>query len=304
MKRLCILHIGTTKTGTSTIQNSLDLNRKILKAANYKMLANKLREGNSDYLFATSQCKNLENKKQIENNYKELIEKEEKNIILTSEEFSALGMFNPEIFDNTFNFLKNYDFDITVVIYLRNQKNWILSDYIQDVKGGGIHSLNDFLRVSLEEPDKYDLYKLVKNVKKENIKLKIKPYKKDIYANWNILRDFYSLIPVKKFSIYKVLNMNTLTAEDKNILRPSKKGIEDILKFNKNYRNILQKQENYTNQLNDAFQKVLEALSDRNKESEPLLFDKDTSKRLENIYWDGNKKLIEEYPYLEKYLTF
>jgi hypothetical protein len=304
MKRLCILHIGTTKTGTTSIQNSLDLNRKILKAANYKMLSNKLREGNSDYLFAISQCKNIENKKQIENNYKELIEKEEKNILVTSEQFSALGMFNPEIFENTFNFFKNYEFDISVVLYLRNQKNWILSDYIQDVKGGGIHSLEDFLTGSLEDPDKYDIYKLVKNVKSENIKLKIKPYKKDIYENWNILRDFYSLIPVKNLSLYKILNMNTLTVEDKNILRPSKQGIEDILKFNKNYRNFIQKQENYTNKLNDAFQKVLEALSDRHKESESLLIDNDISKRIENLYWDGNKKLIEEYPYLEKYLTF
>lgn len=300
MKKTCILHIGTTKTGTSTIQSSLDVNRKILKAANYKMLPNKLREGNSDYLLAISQCKSIEYKKQIENNYQELFEKEEKNIILTSEQFSALGMINPKLFENTFNFLAKFEFDITVVLYLRNQKNWILSDYIQDVKGGGVHSLEDFLRISIAEPDKYDLYKLINYINRENIKLKIKPYKKDIYPDWNILRDFYSLIPIKNFSIYELIN----DIRNKNTLRPSKKAIEDILKFNKDYRNNVQKQEKFTSQLNDAFQKVLEALSDRNKDSEPLIIDINIAKQIENLYWNGNHKLIKEFPFLERYLTF
>ena len=58
MAKNCILHIGTTKTGTTTIQHSLDCNRKILNAAGYEMLPNKLRQGNSDYLLALSQSKN------------------------------------------------------------------------------------------------------------------------------------------------------------------------------------------------------------------------------------------------------
>jgi len=58
MSRICILHIGATKTGTTTIQHSLDFNRKILKAAGYQMLPNKLRKGNSDYLLALSHNKN------------------------------------------------------------------------------------------------------------------------------------------------------------------------------------------------------------------------------------------------------
>ena len=59
MSRICILHIGATKTGTTTIQHSLDCNRKILRAAGYKMLPNKLRKGNSDYLLALSHSKKV-----------------------------------------------------------------------------------------------------------------------------------------------------------------------------------------------------------------------------------------------------
>ena len=48
-KRICYLHIGTTKTGTTAIQSTLDLNRGLLNKKNFFMVSNEIREGNSDY---------------------------------------------------------------------------------------------------------------------------------------------------------------------------------------------------------------------------------------------------------------
>ena len=53
-KRTCYLHIGTTKTGTTAIQSTLDLNRGLLNKKNFFMISNEIREGNSDYKLSIS----------------------------------------------------------------------------------------------------------------------------------------------------------------------------------------------------------------------------------------------------------
>ena len=129
MPKICLLHIGTTKTGTTSLQHSLDLNRKILYAAGYEMLSNKLRNGNSDYLLALSQSKK-NSYGDIENVYRKFISKSKANIIITSERFSTIGCLDKDFFKRTFDFISSCDLEIKVILYVRNQKNWILSDYI------------------------------------------------------------------------------------------------------------------------------------------------------------------------------
>ena len=143
MSRICLLHIGTTKTGTTTIQHSLDSNRKVLKAAGYEMLPNKLRQGNSDYLLALSQSKNKSNQ-ETQDIYSKFFTKNKSNIIITSEQFSVIGATDRDFFKKTFNFLFSFNFKVNVILFVRNQKEWILSDYIQNVKGGGIYSLEKY----------------------------------------------------------------------------------------------------------------------------------------------------------------
>ena len=54
------------------------------------------------------------------------------------------------------NFLYSFNFKVNVILFVRNQKEWILSDYIQNVKGGGTYSLEKYLQISLQnESEKY-----------------------------------------------------------------------------------------------------------------------------------------------------
>ena len=81
-----------------------------------------------------------------------------------------------------------------MILFVRNQKDWILSDYIQDVKGGGIYSLEKYLQISLEnESEKYDLYKLISNLKNSEVNLTIRPYLRNIRKNWKLSNAFPGL---------------------------------------------------------------------------------------------------------------
>ena len=196
MSRICVLHIGATKTGTTSIQHSLDCNRKILTAAGYQMLPNKHRKGNSDYLLALSHSKNKLNQETQDVYSKFFTKKNKSNIILTSEQFSVIGANDRDFFKRISNFLLSFDFKVYVILFVRNQKEWILSDYIQDVKGGGIYNLEKYIQISLEnEPEKYDLYKLISNLKNSGVNLTINPYLRDIRKKWKAEMCFYNSLP-------------------------------------------------------------------------------------------------------------
>ena len=296
MSRICLLHIGTTKTGTTTIQHSLDINRKILNAAGYKMLSNKLRQGNSDYLLALSQSKNISDKN-IEDLYRKFISRTKSNVIITSEQFSSLGSFNKDFFKKTFDFLSSCDLEIYVILYVRNQKYWILSDYIQDIKGGGTYSLDKYIKISLEkESYKYDLHKLLCSLRTTSINLIIRPYLKD-FRKWNVKNDFYKSIPNFQPNMQKLLK----NKKDQNTLRPTKSAIDQIILFN-SYRSNIDKKIRISSDLKNSFKKVVQALSEMYKLEDNLKLCSDLEKQIESIYRDGNNEICKHYNELKEVL--
>ena len=299
MSRKCLLHIGTTKTGTTTIQHSLDCNRRILNAAGYKMLPNNLRQGNSDYLLALSQKKNSLNK-DSENIYNNFLSKNRSNIIITSEQFSVNGAIDRDFFQRTFNFLSSFDLEVNVILFVRNQKEWILSDYIQDVKGGGVYSLEKYIQISLEnEPEKYDLNKLVRSIKSSGSSLLIKPYLRDT-KKWNATNIFYQCIPNFERSLQKLVKK----VKDKNTLRPSKSAINEIITFNKLYRSNFDKKIDFSINLKNSFRKVVDALSEIHESQEPLSLSQDLENQIEKVYRKGNNELCNEFKDLKRALIF
>ena len=301
MSRICILHIGATKTGTTTIQHSLDSNRKILRSAGYQMLPNKLRKGNSDYLLALSHSKNKLNQETQDVYSKFFTKKNKSNIILTSELFSVIGANDRDFFKRIFNFLSSFDFKIYVILFVRNQKDWILSDYIQDVKGGGIYSLEKYIQISLEnEPEKYDLYKLISNLKNSGVNLTINPYLRDIRKKWKAEMCFYNSLPYFRLPLQKLVKK----IKDQNTLRPSRRAIDEIITFNKVYRSNFNKDINFSKSLKQSFIEVVNALAEIHASQEPLKLSNHLENQIEKFYSNGNNELCNEFKALKKVLIF
>ena len=291
MTKKCILHIGTTKTGTTTIQHSLDCNRKILNAAGYKMMPNKLRQGNSDYLLALSQSKNKLNK-DAEEKYSKFFSNTKSNIIVTSEQFSVIGAKDRDFFKRIFNFLSGFDFQVNVILYVRNQREWILSDYIQDIKGGGIYNLEKYIQISLEnEPEKYDLHKLISTLRNTGVRLTIKPYLRNIIKKWNSVNNFYAALPNFNPTLQKLLKK----VKDKNTLRPSRSSIKEIIIFNKLYRSNIDKKIDISSNLENSLRMVVNALAEIHVSQEPLSLSHDLENQIDKVYREGNNELCNEF---------
>ncbi len=300
MSRICILHIGVTKTGTTTIQHSLDCNRKILSATGYQMLPNKLRKGNSDYLLALSHSKNKLNQ-ETQDVYSKFFNNDKSNIILTSEQFSVIGANDRDFFKRTFDFLFSFDFKVYVILFVRNQKEWILSDYIQDVKGGGVYSLEKYIQISLEnEPEKYDLYKLINCLKNSGVNLIIRPYLRDIRKKWKAEMCFYSSLPYFRLPLQKLVEK----IKDQNTLRPSRSAIDEIITFNKVYRSNFNKDIDLYNSLKKSFKEVVNALAEIHASKEPLALSKHWENQIEKVYRNGNNELCNEFKDLKRVLIF
>ena len=320
MERNCYLHVGTTKTGTTTIQSSLDNNRSILKVKGFQLLPNNIRKGNSDYILALSQYREknayhfnkslkmlgvfdlkskLEFDKNTEETYSNFISRTNKNIIITDEQFFSRSFKDKGCIQRTVKFLKSQNLNCKIIVYLRNQSSWILSDYIQNIKGGGILTLDQYIRKVLDDNSSYDLEKFMNTLESTNLDLIVRPYKRVIKKNWDIVRDFY-----KSISLPKITNSKGFKSiKDKNIVRPSRKGIEDIIIFNKNYRHKFNDKLGSLRELQRIMNNLSTQLADYSINEEPLEINKKSLNLIKSRFELGNNNLISKYPILENYLN-
>ena len=196
-KRFAYLHIGTTKTGSTTIQASLDVNRPFLRGHNLLVPPNSIRKGNSDYLLALSHrnvrkdygnlkhfkflnIKNQKDKKDLEkkvlDDYGRFINgQKRKNIVISDELFFSSNFKDKNCIRNVIKFLNLFDLNCKIVVYLRNQSDWILSDYIQNIKGGGVKNLDEYILEVSRTNSSYDLLAMISSLEQNNAELIIRP---------------------------------------------------------------------------------------------------------------------------------
>ena len=320
MERICYLHVGTTKTGTSTIQQSLDSNRSKLRVKGFRLLRNKTRKGNSDYTLALSQYreensnrftkslkmlgisdlnKKLEFDKNTEKAYSDFINKSKSNIILTDEEFFSRSFKDQNCIPRTVEFLESHSLKCKIIVYLRNQSSWILSDYIQNIRGGGILSLEQFIKNELNENSIYDLEKFINILESSKLDLIVRPYKRDFKKHWDITKDFYKCIAIPEI----INSKNFKNVKDQNIIRPSKKGIEDIIIFNENYRNKFRDKLEKLSALQRIMNNLSAKLASYSINEDPLEINKKSLSLIKSRFKLGNDNLIIKYPILKGYLN-
>ncbi|WP_261797980.1 hypothetical protein [Campylobacter volucris] len=232
----CYLHIGTMKTGTTSIQKFLYLNRNLLKTQNYYYPISIKHHRRDDHNFFAHKiydflCKN----EKIENICyffsvlkKEIIESNVKNIIISSENIQWL-FFDKEKILHLRKILEYLGFvEIFIIVYLRESADLFISMCSELIKGGENY---DYCYLN---PNKLHSHYMVYDFKTslslwENIfnkkNLIIRLFDNTEFYNKNLLKDF----------IYSV-NMKW----DENFILPQKEneslnlfGFELLHRFNR-----------------------------------------------------------------------
>lgn len=128
------LHIGSHKTGTTSLQRSLNSVKKEL-SKNHWGFVNDIYKGNSSY-YITPHIENGQVKYKLSDDFYRALKREAKNnhnVILSGEHFFALN--DIDMIATMFNKLSDLFSDIRVVVYLRRQDKLALSFKQQASKG-------------------------------------------------------------------------------------------------------------------------------------------------------------------------
>ncbi len=225
------LHIGTEKTGTTTIQNFLWQNRnKILKQGYiYPKFLGIYCFDLSMYSSNPKHSVDIRRMKQMNMNEYNKFQKEFPQIfvrkckkmiksysIILSSELLSSRIRNSEEINKLYELLHLISGDIKIIIYLRRQDLFFTSLYSTAVKSGCSEKFSDWIRsINYSNFDYYQLLNFWSSVfKKENIIVRV--FNKNNFKDNNLIDDFISIFPIEYNNLRDIenknisLNVNTL----------------------------------------------------------------------------------------------
>jgi hypothetical protein len=137
--RRCFLHIGVHKTGTTSIQHLLNSNRAALQSKGYYYPSagqpNDLPGHHNIAWQLWGDLRFRDDLGTVEDLISEIIERPE-HIILSSEDFSCAMELATDAFSNFVTRLQSAGFHVTIIVYLRNYLDWMVSVYLTLVTFG------------------------------------------------------------------------------------------------------------------------------------------------------------------------
>lgn len=203
------LHIGTAKTGTTSIQNFLAENRILLEKQDFSYpymnlgLSHQVDKRNAHFLAYLSPEKDRAKEKEIRSKGYEFVSqaaREHSKVILSDEliwsRSAVMKNFWPQLAAN----FKRLDCKVKVIVYLRRQDQLLQSLWNQYVKDFRIVS-QTFLEYSRQNGlNRYpfDYFKhlntIAKAVGKENLIVRV--YEKSQFKDNNLISDFLQIVGV------------------------------------------------------------------------------------------------------------
>jgi hypothetical protein len=228
-KKQIYLHIGTTKTGTTTIQAFLEHNREVLKQKNFSIyvpeglsgdrIATRLRTID-DFIIESRQnnAEHLNTSQQVwVNNLIERIKHTNTDNVILSEELFWNAMCTPfsrKIFDKFIMELRRFA-HITVIVYFRRQDLFLMSEYQNGLRNGRLKvSGNDceqWLTKYIKRADDVSDYKthlkpIISLFGKGNVI--VRPFEKEQFIDQSLLADFMHLTGLQMSDEFEVVNTN------------------------------------------------------------------------------------------------
>ena len=223
-----IIHIGTTKTGSTTIQTFLRKNRRALKKRSIFTPTTRTGGGlhshaclpAATYLFdewekrhprfatginTVAQQDRLRKKlcREIETNCRK-----DDTAIFSCE---ALCYFSHQEVEQVKKFLSPLFDDITIVLYLRRQPEWLISIYAQRVKKGNSHSFDNFLNEYPKDERLLDYRRLIENWSSifGKDKIKVRVFDRKEFHNNDLLDDFAHTVGLEMTGLLRTEDTNT-----------------------------------------------------------------------------------------------
>ena len=209
-----IVHIGTEKTGTTSIQRYLYQNRAKLKGAGFHFLqcagkknnqalpAYCLDEHRRDDYFRDRGIQTLEQRQEFKSRFIKAFDSEIRGlpqhvttVIMSSEHFHSRIRTEAEL-DNLSELLKPYFDEIKIVCYLREQATTCKSYYSTHLKSGGTQSFSEFLERCRPENTYFNYYEMLANWERgfgfESLDVSL--FLQDRFLNGDLLDDFTAKI--------------------------------------------------------------------------------------------------------------
>lgn len=277
--RNIILHIGRSKTGTTSLQHFFNLNYKWLYDNGYEYTTI-YRKNSAHHLFSRKinrkALKNLSNDeikiliREVRNDILDNTS-EDKTIIMSSEGMQAC---NPLIIRRIFN--EKY-FNVKIVCYFRDQISFLSSSYTQGVHESlKIQNPEDYVRTS--NPNYYEFITAWKNSFKDVV---VKNFSKKSLLNEDIVDDFIEGILLLKISNRKKISANpSLT----------RRYLAFKLMLNKQYENGIRNKLKITDELYQLLGYVSKL-----DNSGKFMLSKADAEYIYEKYRESNEKFFSEY---------
>ncbi len=294
------IHIGTEKTGTTTIQNFLAKNRQKLLTHGY-LYPNSPGKTNHFRLaiFASDATKfldihqflkldTIEKVNRFKTNFPDKLNQELalydcENVIFSSEHCSSRLIDEQEIV-RLKNLLANFFDDLEVIIYLRRQDKFLASTYSTAIRSGKTYSFGIPSKAMIET--RYNYYNILNKFAKVfgTNKITVRLFESSQMFNHDLIEDFMNTIGLEADnSYYPVSNLNTsLDVYSLEYIRLLNKNLKKIIKHNpeKHINKIIKRLENYSDQY-------------QNKES--LLLSEQMAREFMSLLEESNQQVAKTY---------
>lgn len=294
------IHIGTEKTGTTSLQSFFRENRTLLSARGVCYPASPGEEKHfslsvycrddkiKDDLITRSGLTDIDSIRKFKRELPEKIRSEilsvpgkEKKLIFSSEHLSS-RLLNKEEIQQLKELVTPYSDNPKIVIYLRRQDEFLISSYSTSIKSGGT---NEFKIPSVNKrvENRFNYFTILEKWREvfglENMIVRV--YDRSLLVDGDIINDFLSItgIPVDE-SFNKPVNKN----ESLNY-----KALEFLRRFNPYVPPII------NSKLNPSREGLIYALANISLSSGKLPVDKKKLKLFYQYFKESNKKVAEKY---------
>ncbi len=303
MDKVIYLHIGTTKTGTSSIQSFLYLNREVLAKKGYSYKRDpvpydrSLKNRNAMYLnvrklrwFGKPSAR--QQKRLIAAGLKRVSDQLEHchAVILTDE-----GLWNYFLRTDcrTLKIIKNFadrnHAVLKLVVYFRPQEDWLESSYKQNIKKYREGKDCSDWETYISDPDKWpsaDYYsglcRMSEIVGKENMIVRI--YDRKRFIGGKVENDFLQAIGLEPSDEYKIGEEEKNTSLNANYIE-----IKRILNKLDGIGNITEKE------LFHAQSAATDCSASLSRSGSEVFINPEQKSMLRNRYKEGNQKVLSEY---------
>lgn len=298
MKTLYI-HIGTPKTGTTSIQNFCGLNREKLREQgvlypimNYHY---ERKSVNRNGYFLTGTIKengtrNKEKEKQVFDNELQYIVdcfKDYDTILLSDESiWWATSTRRKGLWKDLKKHSEQHNYQIKVIVYLRRQDQFMMSRYNQKLKTDFIASTQSFdeyfadmngrFKCVMDYRERID--NIAKSISKENVI--VKRFDRNYFYNGDLNQDFLHILGVKVDDSFQQLNETANTG---------------ISVQSGEIKRVLNRLKPITMADNNKLIKILKECEEVLPESNTSLMSTDEVKDFMEQFVDSNESIVDEY---------